>query len=226
MSAVLLELLPVALAAALTPTAVLAVILLLFSPRARRNGAAFLVGWYLGLLVLSWLIVTLLVRLGFFSSLVSGYSLPAGLVILLGLLLLLLALQQWRTRPKAGRSVAPPAWFDRIDSLGPGHSFGIGAALASITPKMILLTLVAAVIIGQAAPAPGETLAADFFYATLGSVLVAIPVVIYLRQGERARITFTRWKDWLLRNNNTLMAVVSLLMGLALVGVGLAELSA
>jgi hypothetical protein len=91
---------------------------------------------------------------------------------------------------------------------------------------MILLTLVAAVIIGQAAPAPGETIAADFFYATLGSALVAIPVVIYLRQGERARKTFTRWKDWLLRNNNTLMAVVSLLMGLALVGAGMAELRA
>lgn len=226
MTSVLLELLPVAIAAALTPTAVLAVILILFSHKARRNGIAFLAGWYLGLLVLSWVIVSFIARLGFFSSLVGGYSLQAGVVILLGLLLLLLALQQWRTRPKAGRSIAPPAWFDRIDSLGPGHSFGIGAALASITPKMILLTLVAAVIIGQAAPALGETIAADFFYATLGSVLVAIPVVIYLRQGERARTTFTRWKDWLLRNNNTLMAVVSLLMGLALVGAGMADLRA
>jgi hypothetical protein len=222
----MLELLPVAIAAALTPTAVLAVILLLFSPKARRNGAAFLAGWYLGLLILSWVIVTLLARLGFFSSLVGGYSLPSGLIVLLGLLLLLLAFQQWRTRPKPGAPVAPPAWFDRVDTLGPGHSFGIGAALASITPKMIFLTLVAAVVIGQASPAPGQTLAADFFYATLGSLLVAIPVVLYLRRGERARDTFLRWKDWLLRNNNALMAAVSLLIGLLLLGAGLAGLRA
>ncbi len=74
------------------------------------------------------------------------------------------------------------------------------------------------------APAPGETIAADLFYATLGSLLVAIPVVIYLRQGERARGTFPRWKDWLLRNNNAVMAIISLLMGVALVGAGLAHL--
>ena len=224
MPSVILELLPVAIAAALTPTAVLAVILLMFSAKARRNGAAFLFGWYVGLLILSWLIVSLLIRLGFFSSLVGGYSVPAGLITLLGLLLLLFALQQWLTRPKAGTSLAAPAWFDRVDSLGPGHSFGIGAALASITPKMILLTLVAAVVIGQSVSKPGETLAADFFYASLGSLLVAAPVVLYLRQGERAKQTFVRWKDWLLRNNNAVMAIVSLLMGVALVAAGFAGL--
>ena len=224
MSSTIAQLLPVAIAAALTPTAVLAVILLLFSPRARRNGAAFLVGWYLGLLILSWLILTLLVRLGFFSSFVGGYSIPAGTVVLLGMLLLLFAFQQWHTRPNPGTSVAPPAWFDRVDSLGPGHAFGIGAALASITPKMILLTLMAAVVIGRSSPEPGETLAADVFYATLGSLLVAVPVVLHLRQGERARGPFLRWKDWLLRNNNAVMASVSLLMGLALLAAGLAEL--
>jgi len=48
MPSVIMELLPVAIAAALTPTAVLAVILLMFSAKARRNGAAFLFGWYIG----------------------------------------------------------------------------------------------------------------------------------------------------------------------------------
>ncbi|MCJ7511898.1 MAG: GAP family protein, partial [Anaerolineales bacterium] len=133
---------------------VLAVILILFSERARRNGAAFLAGWYLGLLVLSWVIVALLTRLGFFSSGLGGSSPSAGLVVVLGLLLLLLAIQQWRTRPRAGTPVAEPAWFARLTTLRPGHSFGIGAALASITPKMILLTLAAAMIIGRTSPAP------------------------------------------------------------------------
>lgn len=224
MTSVLLELLPVAIAAALTPTAVLAVILILFSHKARRNGIAFLAGWYLGLLVLSWVIVSFLARLGLFSSLLGGYSPSAGLVMVLGLLLLLLAFQQWRTRPRAGTPVAEPAWFARLSTLRPGHSFGIGAALASITPKMILLTLTAAVIIGRTSPAPRSSLAADFFYATLASIPVAVPVALYLNRGEGARATFMRWKDWLLRNSNTLMAAVCLLMGVALVGAGLAEL--
>lgn len=226
MSSTIAQLLPLALAAALTPTAVLAVILLQFSSRGRRKGAAFLAGWYFGLLILSWLILTLLVRLGFFSSFVGGYSVPAGMITLLGLLLLLFAVQQWRTRPNPGTSVAPPAWFDLVDSLGPRHAFGIGAALASLTPKMILLTLMAAVVIGRSSPAPGETLAADVFYATLGSVLVAIPVALHFLRGQRAQVMFLRWKDWLLRNNNAVMAIVSLLMGLALLVSGLAGLLA
>jgi hypothetical protein len=227
MPSVMLELLPVALAAALTPTAVLAVILILFSHKARGNGIAFLAGWYLGLLILSWVIVAFLARLGFFSSLLGGQSLSAGIIVMLGLLLLLLAFQQWRTRPRAGAPVAAPAWFDRLNALGPGHSFGIGAALASLTPnKMILLTLAAAMIIGQTSPAPRASLAAYFFYATLGSIPVAIPVALFFSRGEGARATFMRWKDWLLRNNNALMAAVSLLIGLLLLGAGLTELGA
>jgi len=170
------------------------------SPRAGRNGAAFLAGWYLGLVILSWEIVAFLPRPGFFSSLLGGYSRSAGLLGVLGLRLLLVALQPWRTRPRPGTPIASPPWFDRLNTLGPGHSFGIGAALASITPRMILLTLAAAVIIGRASPAPGETLAVDFFYATFVRLLAAIPVARYLCRGERAIETSTRWKDWLLRN--------------------------
>lgn len=223
MTSVTLELLPVAIAAALTPTAILAVILILFSQKARRNGAAFLAGWYLGLLVLSWVIVAGLARLGLFSSLLGGYSLSAGFLVVLGLLLLLVAIQQWRTRPRAETPIAEPAWFDRINTLGPGHSFGIGAALASITPKMILLTLAAAVIIGQTTSTPRDRVMADLFYATLASLPVAVPVALFIARGERARASFLRWKVWLLRNNNALMAAVSLLMGLALVAAGMAE---
>lgn len=188
MPSVMMELLPVALAAALTPTAVLAVILILFSHKARRNGIAFLAGWYLGLLILSWVIVAFLASLGFFSSLLGEYSASAGLVVVPGLLLLLLAIQPWRTRPRAGTLVAEPAWFARLNPLRPGHSFGIGAALASITPKMILLTLAAAVIIGQTSTDPRHSMAADFFYATLASIPIAIPVGLFLLRGERVHL--------------------------------------
>lgn len=149
----LLELLPVALAAARAPTAILAVIRILFSHKARGNGIAFLAGWYPGLLFLSGVIVAFLAGLGYFSSLCGASSLSAGSLMVLGVLLLLVAFQQWRTRPCRGTTPAAPAWFDRINPLGPGHSFGIGAALASIPPKMILLTLADAVIIGRALPA-------------------------------------------------------------------------
>jgi small neutral amino acid transporter SnatA (MarC family) len=145
-------------------------------------------------------------------------------VVVLGLLLLLLAIQQWRTRPRAGTPVAEPAWFARLNTLRPGHSFGIGAALASITPKMILLTLAAAVIIGQTSTDPRHSMAADFFYATLASVPIAIPVRLFLLRGEQVKVTFMRWKDWLLHNNNALMAAVCGLMGLWLLGAGLSGL--
>ncbi len=185
MTSVLLELLPVA-RRALTPTAVLAVILLLFSPGHAAMASRSWPGGTLDSFILSWVIVAFLARLGFFSSLLAGtHSRP----------------DSWwcwgccfsfspfsSGVPVRGQGPRSPSRHGstRLNTLRPGHSFGIGAALASITPKMILLTLAAAVIIGQTSTIPRHSIAADFFYATLASIPIAIPVGVVPHPGRGA----------------------------------------
>ena len=80
---------------------IIAVILMLITPRARSNGPAFVAGWVLGLVVVGGLVLIIADAAGVSSS--SGPSTAAYAVKLaLGVLLLLLAVRQWRSRPGPG----------------------------------------------------------------------------------------------------------------------------
>ena len=58
------EVLPSAVGVALSPVPIIAVILMLGTPRARSNGPAFAVGWVLGLVAVSLLVLVVAERVG------------------------------------------------------------------------------------------------------------------------------------------------------------------
>lgn len=96
-----------AVGVAISPVPIIAVILVLVSGRARANGPAFLVGWLVGLGVVGTVVLLLAGR-----AEASDGGEPATWVgvlkLVLGALLLLLALKQWRGRPHDGEA-APAA---------------------------------------------------------------------------------------------------------------------
>ena len=53
------DILPLAIVVAISPVPIIAVILVLFSARARTNGPAFLVGWIVGLAVVGAIVLAL-----------------------------------------------------------------------------------------------------------------------------------------------------------------------
>ena len=55
--------------------------------------------------------------------------------------------------------------------------------------------------------------------------LIATPVFLYLLGGERARAQLDELKDWLGRNNATVMSVLLLVFGVVLISKGLGLLS-
>src|SRR4051812_23531347 len=99
---------------ALSPVPIMAVVLMLATRRARLNGPAFLLGWIAGLTVVG--TIVLLVSSGADASTDTG---PATWVVVLqlvlGLLLLALALKQWRGRPQAGEQAPLPKWMQTIE---------------------------------------------------------------------------------------------------------------
>ena len=93
------DLLPSAVGVALSPVPIVAVILMLGTPRARTNGPAFAAGWVAGLVTVG--VIVLLVAGNADSS--GDTSTAVDVVVLLfGVLLLAVAVKQWQ----AGRGRA------------------------------------------------------------------------------------------------------------------------
>ena len=96
------QVLSLAVGVALSPVPIIAVVLMLGTPRGRVNGPAFVLGWIVGLGVVG---ATVLVVAGGAGA--NEDSEPATWVdvvkIVLGALLLVVALRQWRGRPRGDR---------------------------------------------------------------------------------------------------------------------------
>jgi threonine/homoserine/homoserine lactone efflux protein len=217
------DLMPSAVGVALSPVPIVAVILVLGTPRARSNGPAFALGWVAGLVVVS---VVVLIVAGGADDPDSGTSDAVDVVkVLFGLLLLAVAWQQWRKRPRAGQEPEMPRWMSALDQFTAGRSLGLGALLSGVNPKNLALTLAAAAGIAQAGLSTGDEITAVVVFVVIGSLTVAGPVVAYMLAGERVCRPLDRAKQFMADENAVIMAVVCLVLAAKLIGNGIAGLT-
>lgn len=204
-----------AIGIAISPIPVAAVILMLFSGRARSNSVSFLIGWIVGIAL-----VTAAVAL--IPGLEAGDATPSrttGWIKLgLGLLLLAVGAGRWRSRPGADDEPPVPGWMERIDGLAPGAAFGLGFLLSAVNPKNLLLAAAAGATFGSLALTSGETVTSVVLFTVVAGLTVIVPVIGYLIAGDRLDETLDRSKAWLIRNNAAVMAVLLVVFGVSLVG--------
>ena len=134
MGTVIGDLLPLALGVAISPVPVIAVILMLLAPRAGAASAAFGLGWVLGIIVVT--VVTLLVAGGADVGGTSGAPSTAAswIKLVLGVLLLLVGVRQWRGRPRGDEPAPLPTWMAAIDEVTPAKGLGLGVRLSPVAP--------------------------------------------------------------------------------------------
>ena len=217
------DLLPSAVGVAVSPVPVIAVILMLGTPRARSNGPAFAAGWVLGLVVVN---VIVLAVAGGSDDPESGASDTVNVVkLVLGLLFLVMAFKQWRSRPAAGETAPMPKWMSAIDEFAAGKSFGLGALLSGLNPKNLALTVAAAASIAQAGLDGGESAVAVAVFVAIGSLTVAGPVLLYIFAGEAAEKPLASIKEFMTEHNAVIMMVLLLVLGAKLLGNGITGLS-
>jgi hypothetical protein len=211
------QILPIAVGVALSPVPIVAVVLMLVTPRARSNGPAFIAGWIAGLAIVG--TVVLLVAGPTDAS--SGGQ-PAAWVswlkLVLGVLLLLVAIRQWRGRPHEGAEAPMPGWMGAIEGFTPGKALGVGALLSGANPKNLLLAVGAALAVAQTGIPGAQQAVAYAVFALIGTVGVGIPVVLYFAMGDRSRGILDGLKAWMSHNNAVIMAVLCLVLGAKLVG--------
>lgn len=214
------DILPLAIGIAISPVPIIAAILMLLSPHAKGTSVGFLIGWVLGIVV-AVVVFTLLSALIPEKDPDAAQPIAGTIKIVLGLLLLFLALRQWRSRPRDGREPALPSWMGAIDSMTAGRGLLLGFALAAVNPKNLLLAAGAGVAIGAAALSVGSATVVIVIFTIIAALSVALPVIAYLAAADRMRAPLGALRHWLVQNNATVMAVLLLVLGVVLVGKGI-----
>ena len=224
MQQVIGQILPLAIGIDISALPIVAVILMLGTPRARSNGLAFLAGWMVGLIGVGGVALVLASAVGLSSSTDSTSRLVGVINLLLGIVLLVLAARGWRSRPQSGETPPLPKWMASLDTITPPRSAGLAALLSGINPKNLALNLAAMSIIASAGLSASSQLVALLVFAVLGSIAIIVPVLVYFAGGDRAAAVLASWKQFLVANNPVIMAVLLLVLGMVLIGNGIAQL--
>src|SRR5688500_4704330 len=124
------EILAPAIGVSLSPIPIVAVILMLFSARAKTNGPAFVVGWLAGILIVVSLVLALADPAGAARDDAGPSTVAAAVQLVMGAGLVLQGLKQWKGRPQGDEEPALPKRMASIDKPAPLVAIGLGAFLA------------------------------------------------------------------------------------------------
>jgi hypothetical protein len=106
--------------------------------------------------------------------------------ILLGLLLVGLAVREFRNRPRPGQQPQLPGWMRAIDTIGGAKALGIAFLLPALNPKNLSLTVAAAVDVAQEGLSAAGAASVLALFVVLASLGIAVPVALYFLGGASA----------------------------------------
>lgn len=205
---------------AISPTPVVVVILMLFSPKGRRNAIAFLVGWMIGLLALGIVIFAFLGAS--LEYLDAGTILSRPLVqVSIGIFLIFLGLRRWRTPAAEPKDETIPGWFTKVDDaltkssdkFTPSRAFFLAIVMSALSPKNIALMLALFLALSQAELLQNEVLILLVVFVLISSLTIGIPILYAIVKGDGAQESLTEWKIWILANRGRAFGLLVMLLG-------------
>ncbi len=216
MGQVLGQLIPVAIAAALSTVPITATIFILLSERRRATALPFLSGWVLG------------TAAGLTLATLAAHALPGRprrldsligtLEILVGSALVVLGLVTLVRRTSTSTSQRP-SWIAGIGAFGPLPAFGIGLAL-NVRPKALLLFAAASLAISGAHLSVDDTLIVIAVYTAIATSTVVAPTLATVFVPNRMEPRLVVARDWISAHGATVTGVVMILIGVVVIGVG------
>lgn len=206
MNAAIPALVAAAIGLALSPVGLAKMILVLFSRRRTVNAIAFVVALLLGS------VVAILIGVIGGSAADDGPSGPSTitLIVLLGLgvLLVVLSITNWRSR----RDESAPKILGAIEEMGPLPVALLAVSSALVNPKNVVLLI-----------AVGDIIVANWSRAATGPVVAAFVIVATLPYtaitayallgGAAATTRLDALRDWLIRRNRLIVAIVAGVIG-------------
>ncbi len=215
------HLLPIAVALAISSVPITVMIIILLSPRRNKSALPFLLGWVIG------------IALVVFLSALGAQALPepprrtqdtlaAVIEIVLGAILICGAVISFLWRSKS-QTAGVPKWLQSVDSFGPLSSFGVAVAL-SFRPKGLVLGVAAGLVLRGASLRPWEIAVAIAIYTVLAASTVIVPIIAALLAPHRAEPRLVAAQAWLSKNGAIVAALMLLMIGVVILGKGLAGL--
>jgi hypothetical protein len=208
--------LPFAVGIAVSPIPIIAIIVILFSQRARINGPLFLLGWAGGLTALSTLIYLVASAATAGSDDASDDSLTWWR-ILLGVLLIVLAVRKFR----GANDGDEPKWMRGVDHISPGRALVLAALLSSVNPKNLVLTLGGITALVGLGLSGTEAAAGIGVFVVIASASIGLAVGYYLVGGSGAQHNLERLRAWMDTHNSAVMGTLMLIIGVLLISKGL-----
>ena len=202
--------------------AIVALVVMLVAPVGARPAWAFAGAWVLSLALVS-AMVLLLADGADASENRAPATWVSVLKIAVALLLVLFAVRQWHGRERQAEAEAP-GWMRQLDSITTTKAAGL-AVIFAVKPKNLLLTIGAGVAVAQVgASAVGQAVAIAV-YVFLGTTGLAIPLAVHVLRPARGGDLLIGLRDWMVRANVTIIAVLSLVIAAKLLGDALIALT-
>lgn len=207
------EVVPLALAVAISPLPMAGLILVLMSRRGISNGWAFLGGWLVGLALLV-IGVIVLIQGGDMPAREGPRPVVPWIRIGLGSVLLVISARAWTRRRRNGENPGVPSWMKYVDQFSALKSLILGIALVILNLKNLPLSIEMAVLVARRHLPIGEVTSCVTIFLAVSSIGLLIPVLVAILGGDEAKITLERWKQWLGANNSTIISVIFLFLGI------------
>lgn len=202
---------------AISPLSVIPGILVLGTPRPKPTSLAFLVGWMLGIFVVTGAFVG--------GTDISNDGLDTKpswgpyVRIAIGLGLIGFALYRWFGRTDS--AAHNPKWMTLMTSISPARAFVTALMLTVVNVKVFVMCAAAGAAIGTAALGRAGAWQATVLFTMLAASTVALPVLAYQFAGARLDAPLARVKHWMERNHTALVAGILLVIGAGLVYKGI-----
>ena len=221
MWAALGQVLPIAVAAAMSSVPILIALSILLSPHKRQSGPAFLFGWIVGIAVAVVAFTALAHVIPSVPPRKSQVAIGVSLIVI-GLALIILAIVVWR-RAAQPEAAVNPRWLAAAKTLAPLPAFGLAVAL-NFRPKGLLLSAAAGLSLRGQNLTPGQFAVVILIYTAISASAVALPVIASVARPATTERQLIRAQDWLARNNRIVSTAILTLIGTVVLGNGLAHL--
>ena len=208
----ILDLTIIGLAITLDPLPLTAFIIILGSRRGSRKGAAFVAGWIISLAI----VVAVTVAATGNSPPKSNTAPSLGALavkIVLGAVLLLIALRQYRRMGRPKKPKKPPKWQAGVDNMSPWYAMG----LAPLTQPWGMIAAGAATVVEAKLSSAADYLALVYFCLLATASYLGMEIYATTRP-EQTQDFLARLRAWIDSHTDQLIIFVSLVVGLWLIG--------
>ena len=118
-----------------------------------------------------------------------------------------------RSYGSSRRPPGSPPWLDVVDRFTPVRAASFGAFLSGANPKVVALSLGAALSLADAQASLLASLATVALFTVIGAAGVVVPTAAYVALPGHGAAPLAAFRGWLARHERTVLIVLALAIG-------------